>query len=57
MADPEQPDAPVQGHYPDIPELEFDEMIAPRPEEEAADIGRSTPAPRVSMGPDGSDRS
>jgi hypothetical protein len=32
--------------YPDIPELEVDETIAPRPEEEAADVGRSSPAPR-----------
>jgi hypothetical protein len=44
MADPE-PDAREQEQYPDVPELELDETIAPRPEEEAADVGRSTPAP------------
>jgi len=44
MAEPE-PDAREQEQYPDIPELEVDETIAPRPEEEAADIGRSSPAP------------
>ena len=44
MAEPE-PDAREQEQYPDIPELEVDETIAPRPEEEATDIGRSSPAP------------
>ena len=43
MTDPQQPDAGPQERYPSIPELESDETIAPRPEEEAADIARSTP--------------
>ena len=43
MADPQ--DARVEQRYPDIPELEIDETIPPRPEEEAADIQRGTPAP------------
>jgi hypothetical protein len=47
MADPQQLDAGEHVQYPNIPELEIDETIAPRPEEEAADIARSTPAPRV----------
>ena len=42
MTDP-QPDAREQERSADIPELEIDETIAPRPEEEAADIQRSTP--------------
>jgi len=41
MTDPQQPGP--QERYPSIPELESDETIAPRPEEEAADIARSTP--------------
>jgi hypothetical protein len=48
MTDPQQPDAGPQERYPSIPELESDETIAPRPEEEAADIvraARATPAP------------
>ena len=28
---------------PSIPELEVDETVAPRPEEEAADLARATP--------------
>ena len=40
MTDPRQPDAREQERYPDISELEIDETIAPRPEEEAADIQR-----------------
>jgi hypothetical protein len=46
MADPEQPDAAEQGRYDRIPELELDENVAPRPEEEAADVLRSAPADR-----------
>jgi hypothetical protein len=44
MADPQQPDAGEQERYSSIPELESDETIAPRPEEEAADVARSAPA-------------
>jgi hypothetical protein len=47
MADPQHQDAGEREQHPGIPELEIDETIAPRPEEEAADIARSTPAPRV----------
>jgi hypothetical protein len=38
MADPQEPDE--HAPYPDIPTLEVDETIAPRPEEEAADFQR-----------------
>lgn len=31
------------GH--DVPELEFDETVPPRPEEEIADVARSVPDP------------
>lgn len=41
MTDPQHPGP--QERYPSIPELESDETIAPRPEEEAADIARSAP--------------
>ena len=41
MAEPEQPDAPERALYDRIPELELDETIAPRPEEEAADVLRA----------------
>jgi hypothetical protein len=40
MADPRGQDAPEQDPYPDVPTLEVDESIAPRPEEEAADAQR-----------------
>jgi hypothetical protein len=43
MTDPQQPDAGPQERFSSIPQLESDETIAPRPEEEAADIARSTP--------------
>jgi hypothetical protein len=44
MVDPQEQDA----HEQDIPTLEVDESIAPRPEEEAADIyrGEQTPSRR-----------
>ena len=42
MTEPQQPEAHEQERYPDIPELEIDETIAPRPEEEAADIQRAS---------------
>jgi hypothetical protein len=29
-----------------VPELEYDETIAPRPEEEVADVARATPDPQ-----------
>ena len=48
MTDPQQPDAGPQERFSSIPQLESDETIAPRPEEEAADIvraARATPAP------------
>jgi len=50
MADPQQPDTGGQERHSSVPELESDETIAPRPEEEAADIARSapgTPAPEI----------
>jgi hypothetical protein len=45
MADPHEQDAQEQEQYPHIPTLEVDESIAPRPEEEAADIYRGAQAP------------
>jgi hypothetical protein len=48
MADPQQQDPREQVHRPEVPELELDETIAPRPEEEAADIQRGTPVDRSS---------
>ena len=40
MTEPPEQDAPEQDRYPEIPTLEVDESIAPRPEEEAADVQR-----------------
>jgi hypothetical protein len=40
MTDPQGRDPHQQGPYPDVPTLEGDESIAPRPEEEAADVQR-----------------
>lgn len=37
-----QPHVPAPGE-PSIPELEVDETIAPRPEEEIADVARAEP--------------
>jgi hypothetical protein len=48
MTDPQQPGP--QERYPSIPELESDETIAPRPEEEAADIARSAPTAPATEG-------
>ncbi|BDI22878.1 hypothetical protein [Herbiconiux sp. L3-i23] len=42
-------------HFPDIPELEYDENIAPRPEEDAADAARSEPDLTDRAGTDGRD--
>jgi hypothetical protein len=42
MTDPQARDAHEQDSYPDVPTLEVDESIAPRPEEEAADVQRGT---------------
>jgi hypothetical protein len=36
------PDVPEPG-TPAIPELEFDQNVAPRPEEEIADVARAVP--------------
>ena len=47
MTDSQRQDVRDLEQHEAIPELEIDETIAPRPEEEAADIGRSVPAPRV----------
>lgn len=44
MTEPTEQDAPEQDRYPEIPTLEVDESIAPRPEEEAADVLRGTRA-------------
>ena len=38
MTDPQEPGA--HERYPEIPTLETDESVAPRPEEEAADAQR-----------------
>jgi hypothetical protein len=48
MTDPQQPGP--QERYPSNPELESDETIAPRPEEEAADIARSAPTAPATEG-------
>jgi len=32
-------------HHDDLPELEADETVPPRPEEEVADVARSLPDP------------
>ena len=42
MTEPPEQHAPEQDRYPEIPTLEVDESIAPRPEEEAADVQRGT---------------
>lgn len=34
---------PVSGPFPEVPELEFDEDVAPRPEEDIADAVRAAP--------------
>ena len=44
MTEPPEQHAPEQDRYPEIPTLEVDESIAPRPEEEAADVLRGTRA-------------
>jgi hypothetical protein len=44
MTEPPEQDAREQDPYPDIPTLEVDESISPRPEEEAADVQRGTRA-------------
>jgi len=31
--------------FDEVPELEFDETVPPRPEEEVADVARATPDP------------
>lgn len=36
--------APRPGEEPPLPDLEYDEAIAPRPEEEIADLYRADPA-------------
>ena len=40
MTEPPEQHAPEQDRYPEIPTLEVDESIAPRPEEAAADVQR-----------------
>lgn len=40
MTEPQEPDA--HERYPEIPTLESDESVAPRPEEEAADAQRGS---------------
>jgi len=40
MTDPQGRDAHQQDPFPDVPTLEVDESVAPRPEEEAADVQR-----------------
>lgn len=37
-----------------VPELEFDETVPPRPEEEVADVARATPDPAGRGGADAS---
>lgn len=36
---------PVHDPRTDVPELEFDETVPPRPEEEVADVARAVPDP------------
>lgn len=36
---------PVHDHRTDVPELEYDETVPPRPEEEVADVARAVPDP------------
>lgn len=42
-------DVPV--HHDDVPVLEADESVAPRPEEEVADVARALPDPTGHGGP------
>jgi hypothetical protein len=49
--EPDETYAPQE--FPEIPELEFDENEAPRPEEEIADAARSTPDLTDRAGTDG----
>lgn len=35
--------APAHDPHDDVPVLEYDETVPPRPEEEVADVGRATP--------------
>jgi hypothetical protein len=45
------------GHdgYPDVPVLEEDETVPPRPEEEVADVARAVPDPAGHGAPDPAD--
>ncbi|QZN85874.1 hypothetical protein [Cellulomonas sp. C5510] len=42
---------PVHDGRDDVPELEVDETVPPRPEEEVADVARATPDPAGHGGP------
>ena len=51
MTEPPEQHAPEQDRYPEIPTLEVDESIAPRPEEEAADVQRDPTGGAPESGP------
>ncbi|HEY0215919.1 MAG TPA: hypothetical protein VGC57_05975 [Cellulomonas sp.] len=40
-----EPTVPVHDTHDDVPVLEYDETVPPRPEEEVADVGRAAPDP------------
>lgn len=42
---------PVHDPRTDVPELEYDETVPPRPEEEVADVARAVPDPAGHGGP------
>lgn len=53
MTERESDDTSAPQGFPEIPELEFDENEAPRPEEEIADAARSKPDLTDHAGTDG----
>lgn len=42
---------PLHDPRTDVPELEYDETVPPRPEEEVADVARAVPDPAGHGGP------
>lgn len=46
-----EPSHPVHDSRDDVPELEVDETVPPRPEEEVADVARAVPDPAGHGGP------
>jgi hypothetical protein len=45
VTEPIPSDTPVHDGREDVPELEYDETVPPRPEEEVADVARAVPDP------------